>query len=282
MTPWIKILRPAQWLKNLILFFPSFFNGSLVSDLGRMQSITAFISFCLAASSMYIFNDVVDAEKDKLHPGKKSRPIPSGVISKTKAISLGLILLVLAILLGLWVSTSFLLLLSAYLIISLLYSLRLKNLAIFDIFCVALGFLLRLQAGGAACHIHISEWLFLTVFLLALFLSTGKRLFEKVSLGKTAVSHRVSLNVYPENFLDGTMFMSGGAVLVSYAIYIISRSRPGLFYTLPLCCFALLRYIFLAKSGLGGDPTDCLLHDMPILIITIIWTIMIGWGIYAG
>ena len=141
--------------------------------------------------------------------------------------------------------------------------------------------MLRLEAGGVAFTIDISEWLFLSVFLLALFLSTGKRLSEKIRLGTAAVKHRKTLNEYPEGFLEGVMYMTGAAVLVTYTMYVISRHSGMLLYTVPLCSFGLLRYILRIKSGMGGDPTESLLKDAPLLIVGALWTVMVGWGIYA-
>ena len=150
-----------------------------------------------------------------------------------------------------------------------------------DIFCISACFLLRLEAGGSAFTIVISEWLFLSVFLLALFLSTGKRLSEKTCLGAAAVMHRKSLNAYPEGFLDGVMYMTGAAVLVTYTMYVISRHSTLLIYTVPLCSFGLLRYILRIRCGKGGDPTESLLKDVPLLIVGVVWAVMVGWGIYA-
>jgi decaprenyl-phosphate phosphoribosyltransferase len=119
----------------------------------------------------------------------------------------------------------------------------------------------------------------LSVFLLAIFLSTGKRLYEKNALGENAANHRKALESYPPGFLDGTMYMTGGAVLVTYTLYVIEHQV--LIYTVPLCCFGLLRYILRVKSGLGGDPTESLVRDVPLLVVGVLWVLMVGWGIYA-
>jgi 4-hydroxybenzoate polyprenyltransferase len=150
-----------------------------------------------------------------------------------------------------------------------------------DIFCISAGFLLRLQAGGAAFNVVISEWLFLSVFLLSVFLSTGKRLAEKQRLGVAACHHRKALLAYPEGFLEGVLNMTGGAVLVTYTMYVISRHSALLVYTVPLCCFGLLRYILRVKTGKGGDPTESLTKDVPLLLVGMAWVVMVGWGIYG-
>lgn len=275
----VTILRPTQWLKNLILFFPPFLGGELLGAGVLNRGVAPVVSFCLASSSTYILNDIIDRESDRNHPRKSRRPIPSGGVSIPMATVLCLLCLAAALVLAYRISPVFLSILVAYLLVSILYSSYLKNLPIVDLFCISAGFLFRLQAGGEAYRVEVSEWLFLSVFLLSIFLSTGKRLFEKNALGDAAVTHRRSLESYPRGFLDGVMYMTGGAVLVTYTLYVIEHHV--LIYTVPLCCFGLLRYILRVKSGLGGDPTESLLKDGPLLVIGVLWAVMVGWGIYG-
>ncbi|HHL52794.1 MAG TPA: decaprenyl-phosphate phosphoribosyltransferase [Flammeovirgaceae bacterium] len=279
MLPAIKLLRPQQWLKNIILFFPSFFNGSLTTDFSRPSLLLALVSFCLISSAMYIFNDLADIKEDQQHPQKRHRPLAAGIITPGSALRVAAILILLTCLTAGSLSGVFLILLAGYVIISLLYTHFLKHIAILDIICVSVGFLIRLQAGGVASHIHISEWLFISVFLLAAFLSTGKRVYEKDSLGAEAVHHRASLDLYPAGFLDGMMFITGAAVMITYSLYVITK--PGLIYTLPICFFALLRYTFLAKNKVVGDPTEAILRDSPLFISSLFWAIMVAFIIYS-
>lgn len=279
-APYIKLLRPTQWLKNLMLFFPPFLGGELLAPGILSKGVLPLLSFCLASSSTYVLNDILDRERDKNHPRKSKRPLPSGVISLAGAMALFVFLLFAALSLAFSVSSVFFAILVAYLLVSISYSFYLKNLPIIDLFCISTGFLFRLQAGGAAFDVEISAWLFLTVFLLAIFLSTGKRLYEKNALGDDAVNHRKSLESYPPGFLDGTMYMTGGAVLVTYTLYVIEHHV--LIFTVPLCCFGLLRYILRVKSGLGGDPTESLVRDVPIFVVGVLWALMVGWGIYGS
>lgn len=276
---YIKLLRLSQWLKNLMLFFPPFLGGTIFQSVDIAKLGTPFISFSLGASSTYVLNDILDVRNDANHEVKKSRPIPAGKVSRLSAALLGFALALSGILLSLKVSQTFCLLLLIYLAISSLYSFKLKEFPIVDIFCISAGFLLRLQAGGVAFDIAISEWLFLSVFLLAIFLSTGKRLCEKNNLGETAGVHRRSLLHYPDGFLDGTMYMTGAAVLVTYTMYVISRH--ALLYTVPLCTFGLLRYILLVRTGRFGDPTESLLKDKVLFGVGFLWAVMVGWGIYG-
>ena len=278
----LQLCRVRQWLKNLMLFFPPFLGGTLISHINVLQMLIPFSAFCLVSSSTYIFNDVFDRESDRHHPDKRMRPIASGAVPISFALLFAAVLLTGSVILALNISTTFVLLLSAYFLVSLAYSIKLKEIVLVDIFCIAAGFLLRLQAGGAAFKVAISEWLFLSVFLLAVFLSTGKRLAEKQNMGDTANHHRKVLAAYPKGFLEGSLYMTGGSVLVTYTLYVISRHSPWLLYSVPLCCFGLLRYILRVQSGKGGDPTESLTRDVPLLIVGTLWVCMVGWGIYGG
>jgi 4-hydroxybenzoate polyprenyltransferase len=276
---YIRLLRPVQWLKNLIIFFPPFLGGAMLQDGLLIKGALPFLSFCLCSSASYIMNDILDAEHDTHHKTKKKRPIASGKVSITCASILGICLVVSGILIALFISRQFLLLLVCYLLVSALYSMRLKAFPVIDIFCIALGFLFRLQAGGEAFGIVISEWLFLSVFLLALLLGTGKRLSEKTILGADAGNHRKSLLHYPDGYLDGIMHMTGGAVLVTYTMYVITRH--ALLYTVPLCTFGLMRYTYLVKTGEGGDPTESLVKDKVLFAVGFLWAVMVACGIYG-
>ena len=277
----LKLLRTRQWLKNLMLFFPPFLGGTFFSDCLAPQALLPFIAFCTTSSATYIINDLFDKENDRHHPDKCTRPIASGHISASSALMFVAVLLVCSVLIARNISGMFLFLLAVYFVVSLAYSAKLKDVVLVDIFCISAGFLLRLLAGGAAFDVPISEWLFLSVFLLSLFLSTGKRLAEKQRLGDVAHHHRKALMAYPKGFLDGAMYMTGGSVLVTYTMYVISRHSSLLLYSVPLCCFGLLRYILRVQSGKGGDPTESLIRDMPLLLVGVAWVGLVGWGIYG-
>lgn len=248
-------------------------------DSGTMQKgFIPFAAFCLASSATYIFNDIRDRESDSIHPKKKLRPIARGVVTVRKASLIGIVLLIVSVFLALSISSAFFTWLIAYLGLAFAYSYYLKDQPVFDIFCIASGFVFRLFAGGAAFDVEISDWLFLSVLLLALFLSAGKRLGEKKMLGDISSRHRKSLSAYPDGVLDGFVFMSGAAVLVTYTMYAITMQR--LIYTDPLCCFGLFRYMVLVKSGNSGDPTDLLTKDPVLFMVGLAWAIMVGSSIY--
>jgi 4-hydroxybenzoate polyprenyltransferase len=275
------LLRPHQWLKNLLLLFPPFLGGTL-SQVDSFSAIALpLLSFSVAASCIYVVNDLLDINQDSNHPRKCLRPLPSGKITKRTALWISLTLGVGALLIGSLVSSLFLFYLLAYLGISLTYSWYLKTLPIVELFCVVSGFLLRLFAGGEAFNVHISDWLFLSVFLLALYLICGKRLSElKHDGGQSPSAIRPVLAMYPQGFLDGAMYVSGASVLVTYTMYVLVH--PILVYTVPLCCFGLLTYLLRVMSGKGGDPTRALLKDPSLLIVALVWIVLTGFSIYGG
>lgn len=273
-----RMMRPVQWLKNLMLFFPPFLAGQILLPGIVVKGLVPFCSFCLVSSAGYIFNDLIDRNRDLHHPQKRSRPITSGEVGIQAAILLSAVLLVSGLSLAGTVTLRFLLLLLGYILVSLLYSLILKNLPVVDLFCISAVFLIRLQAGSEFFQVPISPLLFLTVFLLAVFLSTGKRLSEFHSLGDMAGQHRLSLARYPKGFLDGAMYMTGSAVLVTYAMYALNRH--ALIYSVPLCMFGLLRFMLRVNSGKGGDPTESLLKDRLLFPVGVLWVMMVFWSIY--
>lgn len=242
------------------------------------QGCLPFLSFCAASSSVYIFNDLIDQDADALHRQKKTRPLPSGRVSRKGAIFLCVLMLGITGGAALSISGTFFAFVLVYLGIMVSYSLYLKDKPIFDIFCVSTGFVVRLYAGGYVFGVSISEWLFLSVFLLATFLSVGKRYSEKLQLGDAAGEHRRTLDDYPPGFLDGALYLSGSATLVTYSIYAIST--PLLVFSVPLCMFGLFRYLFLLQSGRSGDPSEALVRDLPMLIISFLWLLVVGWSVY--
>ncbi|MDD2851688.1 MAG: decaprenyl-phosphate phosphoribosyltransferase [Desulfuromonadaceae bacterium] len=278
MATYLTILRPVQWLKNLMLFFPPFLVGQMFMPGVLITGVPPFGALCLVSSAGYILNDLVDRDKDTHHPRKRLRPIASGAIGVSGARMISALLLTSGLVLAGSISSRFLLLLACYAAVSMLYSLLLKSVPVVELFCISAGFLIRLQAGGELFHVPISPWLFLTVFLLAVFLSTGKRVSELHSLGDMAGKHRTSLSLYPPGFLDGTMYMTGSAVLVTYAMYALNKQ--SLIYSVPLCLFGLLRYMFRVSTGKGGDPTESLLKDPLLFVVGVLWVLMVVWSIY--
>lgn len=280
-NPWFQLLRPHQWLKNLILLFPLFLGGGLFSDLSWLDFVAPVLAFCLASSASYIVNDLHDREQDLNHPQKCHRPLAAGAISQLNAVFIALSLLILAGIIAWRQPPMFSVWLLAYLLLSLGYSFGLKDQPIVDVFCIASGFVFRLFAGGAAFGVSISDWLFLSVLLLAIYLSFGKRLSElRHEGGGSPEKIRPVLARYPGGFLEGGMYISGAAVLVTYTMYVLVH--PLLVYTVPICCFGLFVYLLRVMSGHGGDPTHALLKDPLLFLVGLVWVVFVGWSIYGA
>ena len=275
----LAMLRPRQWSKNLILFFPPFLSGSLFSAAGiPLRGLLPFVSFCFISSAMYVANDLKDINKDLLHPVKRLRPLPSGSVSKQAAVIMAIFLGVAGLLIAVFLARPLVPYLILYCAVTMAYTTWLKNVPVVDLFCISCGFLIRLQAGGAVFRVEISEWLFLSVFFLSLFLSAGKRLSEQNLLGADAAGHRTSLDGYPEGTLSGMVYVTAATVLVTYTMYTLAH--PQLVYTVPLCAFGLFRYIMRVNGGGSGDPTECLFKDLPLRCVSILWALLVWWSIY--
>ncbi|TYO99948.1 4-hydroxybenzoate polyprenyltransferase [Geothermobacter ehrlichii] len=281
MKAYFQLLRPHQWLKNLMLLFPPFLGGTLLGGhYSSGQLLWPLVAFCLGSSATYIVNDICDVEQDRLHARKKHRPLAAGRIGVRLAVVLAVVFAAGAVAGAWWVSARFLVFLLLYLGVSLVYSLWLKDMPLVELFCVVSGFLLRLLAGGEAYGVAISDWLFLSVFLLALFLVSGKRLSELRHEGGEAPERiRSVLACYPQGFLEGCMLLSGSAVLVTYTMYVISHQST--IWVIPLSCFGLLAFWRRVLSGRGGDPTRALLMDPCLFIAGVGWVVVVGWSVYG-
>lgn len=278
LTRYFLLLRPHQWLKNLLLLFPPFFGGNIMEPAVFTSIVPSLLSFSLAASCGYIVNDIGDREFDRCHATKKQRPIACGDISIPLASIIAASLYVAAVLLSVSVSRRFEGYLIIYLFTSFLYTLYFKKIIILDICFISFGFVIRVLAGGEAFHVPVTKWLLLAVSLVSLFLAAGKRLGELNALGIDASIHRKSLLYYSRSFLDAILWFAGFAAIVTYALYTIENKRV-MFYTVPLAAYGILRYIFIAKKG-KGDPTEALLFDWQIMTVGIIWAGMIGLILY--
>ncbi|MBL0226730.1 MAG: decaprenyl-phosphate phosphoribosyltransferase [Geobacteraceae bacterium] len=275
----LAMLRPKQWTKNLILFFPPFLSGALLtSNCLSAYGLLTLISFCSVSSALYICNDLIDMERDRLHPVKRLRPLASGAVSTRLAAAAAALFGLSGFVLAILAVRPLIPYLLLYCAVTVMYSTWLKHIPVVDLFCISCGFLIRLQAGGAVFRIEISEWLFLSVFFLSLFLSSGKRLSELNLLGADAADHRVSLCGYSGGTLDAMLQITAATVLVTYSMYTLAH--PQLVYTVPLCTFGLFRYILRIKGGNSGDPTESLFKDLPLLFVSILWALLVAWSIY--
>jgi decaprenyl-phosphate phosphoribosyltransferase len=296
----IKVSRPIHWIKNLSIFAALLFSGNLFIPEMYFRVILAFFSFSFAASATYIFNDIFDAQLDRLHPIKKKRPIAAGKISIPTASLMIIALLFASFLIATSLNTLFLLTLTAYLSMQAIYSLGLKNIPVIDILIIASGFILRVYAGAFVIDSHLSVWFLLCVISVALFLAAGKRRAEQGTLpeGNT----RVSLTKYKRELLNSYVTMFGNAAWMSWALFSffesptptlpvwlflaeISRTTTIsklLMITIPIVIFGIMRYEALIFENRSEAPEKLFLKDKALVFSVLLWVILIVTIIYGS
>lgn len=285
----LKILRPHQWVKNTFIFIPLFFGGSLFDMAAWTSSLVAFVAFSFAASAIYSINDIVDVEADKKHPKKCKRPIAAGLVSKRQASLLAIILAIAALalpfLLNNWMLS---VVIALYLAMNLCYCIRLKHYAIIDVCIVAMGFVMRIVAGGVATDIVLSRWIVMMTFLLTLFLSFAKRRDDVLIMNETGLAPRKNTSRYNLTFVNQAITITGGVMLVCYIMYTVSPevierfNSPNLYMTSFFVILGLLRYIQLTVvDERSGEPTRLVLSDRLIQLIIAGWIISFAIIIYT-
>jgi len=285
---YIRILRPEQWIKNGFVLAPLIFAEKMLDGGSVFLSLAAFGVFCIASSGAYVFNDVFDREKDRVHPLKKNRPIASGEVGVQLASLIGSGLFFAGILAAFFIGTAFLWTVIGYLVLQLAYNVLLRQVVILDILAIALGFVLRALAGSVAIQVRISPWLILCALLVALFLGFAKRRQEIVLLGDSADRHRKILKEYSLPFLDQLIGIVTAATIVSYAIYTLSPEvtarlgSPLMIITLPFVIYGMFRYLYLVHlREKGGSPASDLLGDGPLLLCIFLWGVVSVGLIYG-
>ncbi len=281
-------LRPAQWTKNLFVLAPVVFAHRL-EDLALLtKASAAFLAFCAASSSVYLFNDLADRHQDRLHPTKRHRPIASGAVSPLLAASTSAALLLLALGTGSALGMPFVALLATYLLLNLLYTLRLKHIVILDVMSIAAGFVLRVAAGAAAVAVAVSNWLLLATTFVSLFLAFAKRRHEFILLAEDATQQRKVLGQYSPVFLDQMINVATASTVLCYALYVSdfqTQARLGtsnLVITLPFVLFGVFRFLYLLYQRPGlRNPTEAILFDLPFLANGLLWTALVLLLIYA-
>lgn len=272
LPPLLALLRPQQWVKNTLVFAALLFARKLFDPHSLLLAALAFASFCAAASSVYVLNDLVDAERDRLHPEKQQRPIASGRVSRGAAalVAAGLTLGCLALAFGA-VGNGFGKALVCYLALSHFYSFAGKHIAILDVMLVASGFVVRALSGALAIDVPISNWFMLTTVFVSLFIALSKRKAEMLALSEDAVLTRPVLGAYTREALSVFTAASMAGVLMSYALYLLdlrhlsSTSFNLLALTLPFVMFAVFRYHLLVETAnLGERAEEVLFRDRAI------------------
>lgn len=284
----LKTMRPKQWTKNAFVFAALVFDGKLVQVRYLRQSIIGFLLFCVISGVVYTINDLVDLEKDREHPRKRQRPLPSGALSPTFAIIAAVVIMAVGLLLAYALSARFAAILAGYLVLQLAYSFYFKHQVLLDVMAIAAGFVLRVGAGVVLVDaVRFSPWLYICTTLIALFLGLGKRRGELVLLGENATDHRASLDHYTLYFLDQLIVIITGSTIVAYALYTFSAPNlPGnyaMMLTIPFVIYGLFRYLYLVHvTGTTLAPDEVLLSDRPIQLDLLLWGVTAVFLLYLS
>ncbi len=283
----VRTLRPEQWTKNLIVFAALLFGQRLLDPEAVTRSLAAFAVFCVLSGVVYLVNDLFDQDADRLHPIKRFRPIASGELSSGVAVAWAGVLGAAALGAAAWLSPLFALVAAAYLLLFVLYSRWLKHIVILDVMSIAIGFVLRTVAGAAVIDVPVSDWLLVCTVLLALFLGLSKRRHELTLLADNATGHRRILDEYNPYLLDQMIGVVTASTLMAYIIYCTSQETierfgtRNLVLTVPLPIYGILRYLYLVhrRDG-GGNPSELLITDRPLLICVALWGLVTTAVIY--
>lgn len=283
-TTCLNAMRPRQWTKNLVAYAPVIFSGNAHQPELFLNATMSVLSFCLISSGVYVFNDLVDVEKDKKHPKKCSRPIASGRLSINIAWILSCSCTLLGLLLAGSVRGALILTMVTYLAIAVSYSLVLKNVVILDLLVIATGFLLRVGAGAVAVGVPASGWLLLSTGLGAVFFAMEKRRQELNTLGAAAADCRSSLRAYSIPLIDRLETLLLPSVLVSYCLYsFLSSHGQWMMLSIPFVLYGIMRYLQLSHSEsiCTDQPEEILLRDRPIQITISLWLLSCVLVVYG-
>lgn len=285
----IRTMRPTQWTKNVLVFFPVLFDKkiSLSNPEPALRVALTFVLFCLAASSIYILNDTVDVERDRNHPKKRNRPIASGQLPIQVAVIAAIILPTASIAVAYLFSPPLALVLLLYLIKQIAYSFYLKNVVIIDVITLAAGYIMRVIAGVVVISVtNFSPWLYMCVGMLSLFLAVGKRRQELILLNNGASEARPVYKDYNMALLDEMLRIVTTGSLITYTLYTVEAdtrlSGPAMLLTVPFVVYAIFRYLYLMHvKGEGGAPDEVVLKDRPLLITGTLYLLTVGIIIYV-
>ncbi len=279
-------MRPKQWTKNLFIFAALLFDLKLFDLAYVSKTVLAFILFCILSGSVYLVNDLADLHKDRQHPVKKNRPLASGKLRRSWAVTAAVVLPLIALSLSFLLNPMFGLVGLTYFVIQLAYSFLLKNVVILDVLVIATGFVLRVAAGSVVAEAErFSPWLYVCVTLLALFLGLGKRRNELVLLDANALQHRKVLREYSPQLLDEMMALVTSSTLIAYSLYTFSAenlpANKSMMLTIPFVLYSIFRYLYLIhQKNLGGSPEEILVRDVPFIISNLCWGIVVVLILY--
>ena len=300
LLPVLISLRPLQWLKNLAVFAAILFSGVFFDQGYFWPAFFAFWIFNILSSAMYLVNDVIDIENDKIHIYKRHRPVASGSVQKRTALFFSGFLTLVGLYFAYLLSNPFFITAVIFVVVQISYNLYLKHVILLDIITIAITFMLRIFAGSFVVVVPLSSWLILTTMMLSLFLATGKRRSELTLLtNEHAGKFRETLYHYPARLLDGITFIMASATLITYSLFTFNElelqskdfiiaylpqtlvSPKWLMATIPLVVYGILRYLYLIFEETGEDsPEKILVKDIPLLITTLLWFLSVIAVIY--
>jgi len=273
-------MRPEQWIKNFFVFTALLFSKNLLNPSKDIEAIIGFIIFCMITGCAYMINDFVDLEKDKLHPVKSRRPLASGKLKKDTAVKIIVLICLASLFFAFYMNILFGIVVLAYFLLNIGYSIYLKNIVIIDVVSIAAGFVFRVLGGAVIISVVASQWLILCTILLSLFLGFSKRRHELILLEDNATSHRKVLEHYSPYFLDQMIAVVTASTLICYALYTMSRDTveklgtSKLIYTIPFVLYGIFRYLYLVhQKEEGGSPTEIMFTDKPMIINICLWVI---------
>ncbi len=284
----IVTMRPIQWSKNGFAFAAILFDRQLSQAEPLARVVTTFILLCLVSSTIYLINDLVDIERDRLHPRKRNRPLPSGQLPIGWAVAAAAVMPVIALAASLLLTWKLTAVLLAYLALHIAYSFFLKNIVLLDVFAIAGGFVLRVVAGIVVIDVtHFSPWLYLCAGLLALFLAIGKRRQELILLAEDAENVRATYKDYNMPLLDDMLRMVTTGSVLTYMLYTVEATTIrvngySMMLTIPFVVYGVFRYLFLIHvRGKGSTPDELLFEDMPLLLAVVLWVGTAGLVLYV-
>ena len=283
----LRTLRPKQWIKNVFVFGALVFDQKLTNGPLLAKTFAAFLLFCMISSTVYIINDLADLEKDKQHPKKSRRALPSGQLKPWFAIASAVTILAIFLPLSFWLDVYFGLIVLGYFLLNLAYSFVLKHLVIIDVMVVASGFVLRVAAGAVVAQAErFSPWIYVCTIFLALFMVIGRRRHELTLLADGANCHRKILEEYTVDFLDEMSHLVTTGTILSYSLYTFSAvnlpANHAMMLTIPFVIYGLFRYQYLIHvKGQGGAPEMMVYSDLPFLLNGLLWAISVVLIMYV-
>ena len=282
LTALIKTMRPRQWVtKNIFIFAALVADKQLFKPEAFLRTLAGFALFSLISSCVYIINDLADVEADRQHPEKKNRPIASGKLPVSVAITAAVLFVMITFVLAYMLTPSLLAVIGGYFVINLAYSKWLKHVPILDVLIISAGFVLRVGAGVTLIDVErFSPWLYVVMTLLSLFLGFGKRRAELALLAHGAGSHRKVLDGYTLPLLDQYIMIVSGATIVAYSLYTFSApnlpENHSMMLTIPFVVYAIFRYMYLIEvKHAGGAPEEVLLSDRPFQLAMVLWGVTV-------